>query len=171
MLCCGCSGVAGAAHNNNSNAAGGWGFPTGYGQGFPGSKLPALDRPPTIWKLSKTAEVSWSPVANHGGGCASYSARHCHSLLAAQNWDAIVACVCADQYSLCPAGAEINEECFHKIPLHFASEMQTLRYIYVNDTSNRTEVEIPATRISTGTVPKGSTCASLLLDISGEYYP
>ena len=68
-------------------------------------------------------------------------------------------CVRADQYALCPASAEITEECFHKIPLHFASEMQTLRYIYVNDTSNRTEVQIPATRINTGTVTRGSTCA------------
>lgn len=70
-----------------------------------------------------------------------------------------------DQYALCPADAEINEECFHKIPLDFASEMQVLRYIYVNDTSNRTEVQIPATRIRTGTIPQGSTCACLTLRV------
>ena len=76
-------------------------------------------------------------------------------------------CLRTDQYALCPAGAEINEECFHKHPLEFASELQTLRYIYVNDTRNRTEVQIPATRVNTGTIPKGSTCPSSFLILTG----
>ena len=70
------------------------------------------------------------PVANHGGGY---------------------------QYSLCRSTEALTEECFHKLPLQFASDIQTLRYIYVNDTANHTEVQINATRVSEGTVPAGST--------------
>lgn len=66
--CCPQCGVAGASPSNNSNAAGGWGFPTGKPQGFPGSSLPPLSGiPETAWKLGSSAEVAWVPVANHGG--------------------------------------------------------------------------------------------------------
>ena len=57
------------------------------------------------------------------------------------------------RYSLCPAGESINEACFHKLPLRFASPQQILRYMYVNndtDHSNRTEVAITATRVTEG---------------------
>ena len=51
----------------------------------------------------------------------------------------------------------MTEACFHKLPLQFASDKQVLRYMYTNQTDNKTEVEITATRVSKGTVPAGST--------------
>lgn len=123
-------GVAGASPSDNSEQAGGWGYSTGYPQGFPGSRLPPLKGDKPIWTAGTTVEVAWASVANHGGGY---------------------------QYALCPAGAALSEECFHKYPLRFADDTQKLRYMYLNDTANHTEVIIDAVRVSEGTVPKGST--------------
>ena len=133
-------GMAGASPSNNSQAAGGWGYTTVAGrQGFPGSHLPRLaGRPPRSWKRGGTAEVSFATVANHGGGY---------------------------HYALCPAGRALTEECFHALPLEYAdSGVQRLRYVYLNatdgkprPTANATEVTVPATRVSKGTVPAGST--------------
>ena len=125
-------GVAGASPSNDSNAAGGWGFPTGHAQGFPGSQLPPVAKEERdVWSIrAGTAEVAWTSVANHGGGY---------------------------QYSLCPVGSQLTEACFHKLPLQFASDKQVLRYMYTNQTDNKTEVEITATRVSQGTIPAGST--------------
>ena len=63
-------GVAGASPSNDSNAAGGWGFPTGHAQGFPGSQLPPVAKEERdVWSIKAgTAEVAWTSVANHGGG-------------------------------------------------------------------------------------------------------
>jgi len=129
-------GVAGGSSSNNSNQAGGWGYATGYPQGFAGSKLPPAAGPKEVWTAGSTATVEWTTVANHGGGY---------------------------QYSLCPASSELTEECFHRFPLEFASNKQTLRYHYLNDTGNQTEVEIDAVRISEGTVPGGSTWSKLMV--------
>ena len=129
-------GMAGASPSNNSQAAGGWGYTTGYPQGFPGSRLPALAGDKPVWQAGAVAEVAWVSVANHGGGY---------------------------QYALCPANDPLNEECFHKTPLQYVDGKQVLRYMYLNDTlpaghpANNTEVTIDAVRVSEGTVPAGST--------------
>ena len=78
-----------------------------------------------VWTAGGIANVSWVSVANHAGG---YS------------------------YSLCPAGDELTEACFEKMPLHFVGDTSTLRYIFLKDNgtieSNRTEVLIPAHRVT-----------------------
>lgn len=123
-------GVAGGDHSGRAFPAGGFGYTTGYEQGYPGSKLPEVPHGREVWKAGNLAEVSWVSTANHGGGY---------------------------QYSLCPAGPELSESCFNAMPLEFHGDMQKLRYIYLNQTDNMTEVQIPATRVSEGVLPAGST--------------
>jgi lytic starch monooxygenase len=125
-------GMAGASPSNNSQAAGGFGYMTiAEKQGFRGSRLPRLSGTPLRrWKAGGTAEVAWATVANHGGGY---------------------------HYSLCPAEKDITEACFHALPLTYAdSGTQRLRYVYLNNTANTTEVTIPAVRVARGTIPEGS---------------
>lgn len=124
-------GMAGASPSNNSQAAGGWGYTTGYPQGFQGSRLPALAGEKPVWTAGGIADVSWVSVANHGGGY---------------------------QYALCPLkdGEVVTEECFQRHPLHYVDDKQTLRYIYLNNSANVTEARIDAVRVSVGTVPEGS---------------
>jgi len=55
------------------------------------------------------------------------------------------------QYRLCPKTEALTEECFKRMPLAFVGDKQVLRW------KNGTEAEIPATRVSEGTVPSGST--------------
>jgi hypothetical protein len=57
--------------------------------------LPVLVK--TNWKAGETATISWSIVANHGGG---YS------------------------YRLCPSGGDQSEECFQKHTLEFVGDTQ-----------------------------------------------
>lgn len=95
-------------------------------QGHGGSKLPKLVEK-TVWIAGSTAEVAWGIFANHGGG---YS------------------------YRLCPAGSELTEECFQKMPLDFVGNTQWLQFGDGMDTSNRTEV--PASTMKEGTFPPGS---------------
>lgn len=125
-------GLAGGSNSNKSYPAGGFGPETGYPQGFPGSKLPPIDKDKrATWTAGKSAEVSWVSAANHGGGY---------------------------MYSLCPASEELTEECFNKMPLQYVNNSrQQLRYIYVNDTSNKTETTIIATRVTEGVYPQGAT--------------
>ena len=54
-------------------------------------------------------------------------------------------------YRLCPLGSNLTEDCFWRHPLKFHGNTQRLRW------SNGTEVEIPASRVSSGTFPPGST--------------
>ena len=126
-------GLAGGARTNMSMRAGGFGPETGYPQGFEGSKLPPIPREQRkVWKAGGTANVSWVSVANHAGGY---------------------------QWSLCPADKELTEECFESTPLQFADDFSTLRYMFLlNGTlgPNRTEVVIPALRVTKGVLPKGS---------------
>jgi len=56
-------------------------------------------------------------------------------------------------YRLCPKNSNLTEECFQRHHLEFASNNSWIQY--GNDHSNRTA--IPATRVSTGTWPEGST--------------
>ncbi len=57
----------------------------------------------------------------------------------------------ADQYRLCPANETLDEECFRRLPLSFASTLTTLEF------DDGTSMEIPATHVSYGTRPEGST--------------
>ena len=61
------------------------------------------------------------------------------------------------QYSLCPAGEAVTEQCFHKLPLAFVGSTHTIRYL-----DNGTEFPIPATDVSVGTWPQGRRGASIL---------
>jgi len=56
-------------------------------------------------------------------------------------------------YRLCPKSSKLTEECFQKNHLQFASNASWIQY--GNRKANRTA--IPATRVSEGTFPKGST--------------
>jgi len=95
--------MAGGARTNMSYRAGGFGPETGYPQGFPGSKLPLIPREQrTTWESGGRTNVEWIAVANHAGG---YS------------------------YALCPASAELTEECFEKTPLLFANVHGTRLYV------------------------------------------
>lgn len=98
--------------------------PSGLKRGFDGRNLSKVT--PTEWPAGSTQEVSWSFVANHGGGYA---------------------------YRLCPASSELTEECFQQNHLNFVGDQTWLQYGSRAD-NNRTA--IAATRISEGTNPKGS---------------
>lgn len=55
-------------------------------------------------------------------------------------------------YSLCPSTEALTEQCFQMRSLPFVGDTHTIRYI-----DNHTEFTIPATDVSEGTWPKGST--------------
>jgi len=101
--------------------------PPGVPCGTKGSELPPLFKK-TVWIAGSTVEVAWAIYANHGGGY---------------------------QYRLCPAGGKITEQCFQKTPLEFVGDTQWIQFGDGLDVNNRTE--IPAVRVSEGTVPAGST--------------
>jgi len=95
-----------------------------------GSELPVTVK--TEWRAGRTVEVGWMLGSNHGGGYL---------------------------YSLCPAAEALTEECFQMGSLPFVGHSHTIRYLD-NKTSghqNRTELTIPATDVSVGTWPKGSS--------------
>jgi len=100
--------------------------PPGTPQGFKGTDIKPLFKE-TVWVAGKTTEVAWGVYANHGGG---YS------------------------YRLCPAGREPTEKCFQEHPLTLLGDKQWLQWGYGRDVNNRSE--IPAVRITEGTVPTGS---------------
>eukprot|EP01062_Namystynia_karyoxenos_P029311 TRINITY_DN2204_c0_g1_i1.p2 TRINITY_DN2204_c0_g1~~TRINITY_DN2204_c0_g1_i1.p2 ORF type:complete len:478 (+),score=132.39 TRINITY_DN2204_c0_g1_i1:90-1436(+) len=120
-------GLAGGWYTTGAPGNGGE-APPGTTQGQHGSQLPRLLKQ-TTWIAGETAEVAWGIYANHGGGY---------------------------QYRLCPAGEKLTEECFRKHPLEFADPgQQWLQFGAGMDTANRSS--ITAQRVSTGTVPAGST--------------
>ena len=84
--------------------------------------------------------------SNHGGGCAC--ARSLPSLPAISH----TPCVLSDLYSLCPSGEPLTERCFQQTPLPFVGSHHTIRYL-----DNGTQFPIPATDVSEGTWPKGSS--------------
>ena len=88
----------------NNDAAGGYGNVTVAGeQGFPGSQLPPVERPPT-WAAGSVVNVSWAISANHGGGYV---------------------------YRLCSADEELTEACFQQTILPFEGEtsVETLQKV------------------------------------------
>ncbi len=100
--------------------------PPGIAVGADGSELSKLLLQ-TVWIAGSTVEVAWGITANHGGG---YS------------------------YRLCPASSKPTEECFQQTPLEFVGDKQWIQFGMGKDVNNRTE--IPAVRVSEGTVPSGS---------------
>lgn len=88
-----------------------------------GTNLPAMPSQAT-WKAGVAYEVGWTVMAQHGGG---YS------------------------YRLAPAGEELTEELFTKLPLDFVGP-GILRW----DGDVETQLEYNATRTSVGTHPVGS---------------
>lgn len=79
-----------------------------------------------VWKAGSVVTAKWSIRANHGGGY---------------------------QYRLCPASEELNEECFMRTPVPFAST--TVQILEMLDAT----LEINGTYVSKGTRPEGSTWA------------
>lgn len=145
-------GVAGGDKVQGSAGNGG-DAPPGYKLGTPGTEmLDGVKGLHRTWKVGATVDVSWAVVANHGGGY---------------------------QYRICPKGEAQTEECFQKTPLEFVGDEQYIQYCDLStvpplspnatpqefppqqafpkacDRSNRTA--ITAKRISTGTIPAGST--------------
>eukprot|EP00665_Eupelagonemidae_sp_cell47_P009939 gene9939-biopygen5100 len=66
------------------------------------------------------------------------------------------------QYRLCPKGSPLTEACFQRTPLPFAGSTHTIRF------DNGTDVTIPATRVSKGTVPEGSAWARVPIPACGD---
>lgn len=69
------------------------------------------------------------------------------------------------QYRLCPKSEQLTEECFQRTPLPFAGSRQILLL------GNGTSVEIEATRVSSGTVPEGSTWTMNPVPACGDAVP
>lgn len=110
--------------------------PPGHNWGDKGSDLPMVEK--TLWDIGSTVKVSWGIAANHGGGY---------------------------QYRLCPKREKLTEECFQRMPLPFASDMQVLLL------SNGTALEIEGKFTSVGTTPAGSTWAMNPVPACGDAIP
>jgi len=103
----------------------------------------------TNWTRGEAVEVVWGITANHGGG---YSYRMCK--LPEEGPDAL------------------TEECFQQTPLKFVGDTQWVQY----GEDKETRIEIPATRTSQGTTPKGSQWTknpipACIGGLGGFYYP
>lgn len=116
-------GIAGGWYTKGKPGNGGY-PPTGIKQGADGREQPASVK--TEWAVGTKQEVSWSLLANHGGGYA---------------------------YRLCPKAdsRKLSEACFQSHHLSFVGDWSWIQY---NKSTTRTP--IPATRISAGTSPAGS---------------
>lgn len=99
-------------------------------QGDMGSKTLPRAPPQTTWRAGEEVEVSWSILANHGGGY---------------------------QYRLCPANQPLTEECFQKTPLPFVG-MQSFRWDAEEGVGGK-QTFFQGTYVSEGTTPAGSTWA------------
>lgn len=95
-------------------------------QGDLGSKVLPPAPSGTVWTAGTAVEVAWGIRFNHGGGY---------------------------QYRLCPAGENLTEECFMKMPLDFVRDKQVLQW------NNGTRLPIKGIFVDKGTWPKGSTWA------------
>jgi len=124
-------GVAGGFHLPIPN---GGAVPPGRKFGEDGLVLP--ENEPAHWSKGEVVNVSWSFVANHGGG---YSWR------------------------LCKKGGEITEECFQRTVLSFHGTKS--RIVYSDRLPNRhgylklPTFEVPRTVVAEGTHPLGSQWA------------
>jgi hypothetical protein len=97
--------------------------------------MDGLDLPktpsPAIWKRGAAGEVAFALNTNHGGG---YS------------------------YRLCKADGVVNESCFQKTVLKFASDKQFIQYSG-EIVPGAPRYEIPLMKVTTGTFPAGSEWA------------
>eukprot|EP01102_Stenamoeba_stenopodia_P003625 TRINITY_DN1379_c0_g1_i1.p1 TRINITY_DN1379_c0_g1~~TRINITY_DN1379_c0_g1_i1.p1 ORF type:complete len:402 (-),score=53.72 TRINITY_DN1379_c0_g1_i1:32-1237(-) len=103
--------------------------PPGIEQGMDGILLPKTT--PTVWVAGSNVEVGFAITANHGGG---YS------------------------YRLCKADGVVNEDCFTKTVLQFASDKQWIQMSPLI-VPGGPRYEIPLYKISNGTYPPGSEWA------------
>jgi hypothetical protein len=103
--------------------------PDGYRAGWKGTELPE-SQDQQWWHAGSIVRMSWSPfIANHGGGY---------------------------QYRLCPAHANLTEECFQRMPLQPATRNQYIQY-KGNYGEPQTYTRIDAVHITEGVHPAGST--------------
>lgn len=129
---CGMAGGTMPDHRENSSAHNTHDFDNRFHEteyakfGDLGSKVLKSLPSGATWTRGTAVEVSWGMRYNHGGGY---------------------------QYRLCPASAELTEECFMKTPLEFVREKQALMW------NNGTRFAINGTFVDQGTWPKGSTWA------------
>jgi len=106
-------------------------YATQFGKmGDLGSKLPptSSDAIPT-WIAGSDVQVAWGMRYNHGGGY---------------------------QYRLCPADAELTEECFQQTPLEFVRDQQAIMW---NNGTLRPIIGMFVDDTVCPVVPKGSTWA------------
>jgi hypothetical protein len=151
-------GVA-AGGDKQGSAGNGNDEPPAYKYGDLGTEMRNGADEHRTWKVGDAVDVAWAITANHGGGY---------------------------QYRICPKNAKQTEECFQSNPLEFIGDVQYIQYCNITgykyptdgtvvtpDGFNHTKKmtpseafpkcdlsqrqEIPAKRISTGTLPKGST--------------
>lgn len=137
---------------NPCGLMGGWYFPGpsgtggeatfGFPQGFKGTEISRLLKR-TTWVAGSTVEASWGITANHGGG---YQYRLCRITKASVN-----------------ITAEATEDCFQQTPMEFVGDTQWIQYgnaedgPFGNGMNPNNRVEINATRVREGTLPRGST--------------
>jgi len=126
-------GLNGGGYFPGPHGTGGEAF-FGFKQGHKGTEVSPLLKK-TTWIAGSVVEVAWGITANHGGG---YQYRLCRVKEASIN-----------------NTADATEECFQKMPLEFVGDKQWIQFGDGMDPKNRTEIN--ATRISTGTLPAGST--------------
>ena len=135
-------GVAGGVYQWQPAAAAGGDYqPTPNARrGDLGSKLPRLAKGTgTVWTAGSEVTVAWTLKAWHGGGY---------------------------QYRLCPAGDALDEDCFQRHPVPFASRRSALRWggaggdarVCSGQPGGYVNCHVPfnATDVSVGTLPAGS---------------
>jgi len=94
-----------------------------------GSSLPPTRGPLPQWEAGSEVDVAWGMRFNHGGGY---------------------------QYRICPAGAELTEECFQQMPLNFVRSAHSILW------NNGTKRPIPGMFVDDSdcqVIPRGSTWA------------
>jgi len=112
------TGCAGASFQNSSAAK----------MGDMGSRLPPLDSG-AVWEAGSSVEVSWTVMANHGGGYA---------------------------YRLAPADAPLTEEAFQQMPLQFVGP-SVLRWDGNKSSQLEFDPRKLGWETKEGTIPKGSS--------------
>merc|ERR1719487_35764 len=108
-----CGVAAGSTYDNTH--AGGF-APPPFKNGDKGSEL--APTPYTHWTAGGQAQVSWTFIANHGGGY---------------------------QYRLCPADRPLDEDCFKEMPLTYVNNTSVLWWS--NGPKKDDQVSIEATRL------------------------
>ena len=132
------SGVAGGVYDWQPAAGAGGDYQetVHVKRGDRGSALPKMPTG-TTWKAGAVVEAAWTLKAWHGGGY---------------------------QYRLCPAGHELDEDCFQNTPVPFATNASMLRWGGASGAKQRCAVgkyedcyvPFEAIDVSVGTLPKGS---------------